>query len=477
MHIAFVTSEAVPFAKVGGLADVAGSLPIALRALGHHVTVVLPFYRGTDPAARSLAHRLSPVPVRLGGDTFPLQVYEGRTGSGVDALLLRNPGLFERERIYTSDPDEIRRFAVLARGALDVLADRGHPVDILHAHDWPTALAPYYLARGGRDRPPLANARSLFTIHNIGHQPLGDPGSMGPLGIDPADFHPGGLEFFGRLNLLKAGIVYADGVSTVSPTYAREIATPDGGAGLDGVVRSLTRPVVGILNGIDAVAWNPAADPHLPHAFDAETREGKFGCKMALQRRLDLPVRPSATVAVAVARLAPQKGLDLVAAAAPRLLASDLQLVVLGDGAPDQRAPFERLQKDEPDRVRLVAGFDEPLAHLAYAGSDLFLVPSRYEPCGLTPLIAMRYGSIPVARRTGGLCDSIVDLDARLETGTGFAFDAPDPQQLVGAVQRAVAARADRAAWAGLVERVMRIDGSWNVAARQYDEVYRALVG
>ncbi|MBI5489807.1 MAG: glycogen synthase [Deltaproteobacteria bacterium] len=476
MHVCFVSSEAVPFAKVGGLADVASALPAALRGLGHRVTLVLPFYRGTDPTARSLARRLAPMRVACGPHSFPVEVFEGRLGTGVDVVLLRVPTLFEREGIYTSDPDEALRFAVLCRGALEVLAEREAPVDVVHAHDWPAALVPYYLARGMRERPALAKARALFTVHNVAHQPLLGPEKMAELGIDPADFHPDGVEFWGKVNLLKVGMKYADRVSTVSPTYAAEIATATGGCGLDGVVRSLARPVAGILNGIDPHAWNPAGDPHLPHAFGPDSLEGKFGCKMALQRRVGLPIRPNTTLAVAVARLVPQKGLDLVAAAAPRLLSGDVQLLVVGDGAPPIVEAFERLAREEPERVKLVDGFDEERAHLAYAGGDLFLLPSRYEPCGLTQLIAMRYGTVPVARRTGGLADTVIDLDNRLETGTGFVFDEADSAALFGAFQRALSARADRAAWMSLLERLMRLDHSWERSARMYDELYRTMV-
>ena len=322
----------------------------------------------------------------------------------------------------------------------------------------------------------LAHARSLFTVHNVAHQPQVARESMAELGIHEADFHADGAEFWGKVNLLKVGMVYADRVSTVSPTYAAEIATPAGGCGLDGVVRSLARPVAGILNGIDPHMWNPATDPHLPHAFGPDSMEGKFGCKMALQRRVGLPIRPTTTLAVAVARLVPQKGLDLLAAAAPRLLAGDVQVLVVGDGAPDIVEAFRRLSREEPERVRLADGFDEALAHLAYAGADLFLVPSRYEPCGLTQLIAMRYGAVPVARRTGGLADTVIDLDAHLETGTGFVFDEPDGAALLGAFQRAVAARADRPAWMGLLERLTRLDHSWERSARIYEEMYRSMI-
>jgi starch synthase len=476
MHVCFVTSEAVPFAKVGGLADVAGALPSALRALGHRATVVLPFYRGTDPRAHSLARRLTPLRVQVGPHDFTVEVLEGRLGTGVEVVLLRVPALFERERVYTADPDEALRFAVLCRGALEVLAERGHPVDVLHVHDWPTSLVPYYLARGFRERPALAGARTLLTVHNVAHQALLPREELRELGIDDADFHPGGVEFFGRINLLKTGLVFADRVSTVSPTYAAELGTTAGGQGLEGVIRALPRPVAGILNGIDPRTWNPASDLHLPHVFDPDALEGKFGCKMALQRRVGLAVRPSATIAVAVARLAAQKGLDLVADAVPRLLGGDVQLLVIGDGEPALREAFERLAREEPERMRALTVFDEPLAHLAYAGADLFLVPSRYEPCGLTQLIAMKYGAVPVARRTGGLADTVIDLDARLETGTGFVFDELNTAALVGAFQRAVAARADRPAWTRLIERLMRLDHSWERSARQYDELYRSII-
>ncbi|MBN1772398.1 MAG: glycogen synthase [Deltaproteobacteria bacterium] len=475
MHVCFVATEAVPFAKVGGLADVIGALPAALRALGHRVTVLLPFHGGIDPRARSLARRLSPVPVTLGPASWPFEVWEARLGTGVDVVLLRQPALFEQLPIYTGGPADPPRYAAFCRAALEVLAERGTPVDVLHAHDWPAALAPYYLARGLRERPALAGTRVLLTIHNIAHQPLVEAGELGRLDLRPADFHPGGFEFYGRISPLKAGVLWSDRVTTVSPSYAAELLTPEGGHGLDGVLRALPRPVVGILNALDPQVWNPFTDPHLPHAFSADALEGKAGCKLALQRRLGLEPRPEATLAAVVARLAPQKGIDLVAAVVPQLAAADVQLVVVGDGDAPLREELERLSAAEPGRVRLVTGFEEPTARLAYAGSDLFLVPSRYEPCGLTQLIAMRYGSVPVARRTGGLADTVLDVDARLETGTGFTFDPVDPDALLGAVQRAVAARADRPAWARLVRRLMRLDHSWDVAARQYDELYRTL--
>lgn len=477
MHICFVATEAVPFAKVGGLADVVGALPSALRALGHRVTVLLPFHGGIDPRAHSLARRLSPVPVSLGPASWPVEVWEGRLGTGVEVVLLRQPALFEDRPIYSGGPDDPFRYAVFSRAALEVLAERGAPVDVLHVHDWPTALVPYYLARGLRERPALSGARVLLTIHNIAHQPLVDPGERERLGLRAEDFHPGGFEFYGRINPLKAGLLWADRVTTVSPSYAAEIRTPAGGHGLDGVLRNLPRPLVGLRNALDTQIWNPATDPHLPHAFSADALEGKAGCKLALQRRLGLEPRPAATLAAVVARLVPQKGLDLIAAVAPHLVAADVQIVVVGDGDDDLRAEFERLAAEEPGRVRLVGGFAEPTARLAYAASDLFLVPSRYEPCGLTPLIALRYGSVPVARRTGGLADTVLDLDARLETGTGFTFDPIDPAALLAAVRRAVAARADRPAWTRLVRRLMRLDYSWDRTARQYDELYRTLGG
>ncbi len=474
MHICFVASEGVPFAKVGGLADVVGSLPAALRALGHRVTVVLPFYRGID-RAQSFARRLSAAPVPLGGAAFDVEVFEGRLGSGVEVVLLRRPDLFERDRVYTSDPDEALRFAVLSRAAPAVMAERGDVVDVFHCHDWQTALVPYYLRRLPRPGP-LKGARTLLTIHNMAHQMLVGPDEMGALGIDAADFHPGGVEFYGKANLLKAGIVSADRVSTVSPTYAGEITTPDGGHGLDGVLRALPEPPIGILNGIDPDLWNPATDPHVPHRYDIESPEGRFGNKMALQHRLDLPIRPKATLAAAVARLVPQKGLDLVAAAAPMLLACDLQIVVIGDGDPAVLEPLERLARDEPERVRMAAVQDDALARLAYAGSDLFLAPSRFEPCGLTQMIAMRYGSAPVVRATGGLVDTVVDVDARMETGTGFVFHDADPADLARAVRRAVGVRAAGPTWAALVERVMRVDHSWGISALRYEALYRSMV-
>jgi starch synthase len=477
MRICFIASEAVPFAKVGGLADVAGALPAALRRLGQDPLLIVPCHAGTDPAARSLARRLSPMPATLGGETLSFEVFEGRLGSGVDVVLLRQPALFDRESVYTDSPDEVRRFAFFCRAALELLARRDDAFDVVHVHDWQTATVPYHLGRRYRDRPALARARSVLTLHNLAFQGLVAPEALASLDIPLEDFHPGMAEFYGRANLLKLGLVSADRVTTVSPGYAAEILTPEGGHGLDGVLRSLPRPPTSILNGIDASAWNPGTDALLPHRFDAEAPEGRFGCKMALQQRLGLPVRPAATLAAVVARITPQKGLDRVVEAAPQLLPLDVQLVIVGRGTEEDVAPLERLAREEPDRVRLVDGGDEAMARLAYAGSDVFLAPSRFEPCGLSPLIAMRYGSVPVVHRTGGLADSVVDVDSAGETGTGFVFDEPSAAGLVSAVRRAVGLRRDRAAWESLVDRIMRRDVSWDVPARRYLALYEELVG
>lgn len=477
MHVCFLASEAVPFVKVGGLADVAGALPAALRTLGHRVTLLLPFYRGIDPAARSLARRLARVPVGLGPETLEVEVFEGRLGSGVEAILLGQSRLFDRERIYGDDPDEPLRFAFFCRAALSVLAERGEPVDVLHLHDWQAALAAYLRVRHHGASPALRDTRSILTLHNVAFQGLIRPDQLPAAGVAGSDFHPGAAEFYGQGNLLKLGMLFADRVTTVSTSYAAEILTPEGGFGLDGVLRSLPAPLLAIRNGIDTDQWNPATDPRLPHPFGPDAPEGRFGCRMALQQRLGLPARPEVLLAAAVARLTPQKGLDLVAAAAPRILSDDVQLVILGDGPEETRAPLAALAEAAPHQVRVISGFDEGLARLAYAAADLFLVPSRFEPCGLTQMIAMRYGAVPVARATGGLADTVIDLDAELSTGSGFVFHEATPDAFAAAFLRARAARSDRARWQAMVARLMQIDVSWDVPARRYDALYRLVTG
>ncbi|MDR7401958.1 MAG: glycogen synthase GlgA [Armatimonadota bacterium] len=472
MKVLFCISEAVPLAKTGGLADVGGALPAALRALGCEVRVVLPRYRGIEVAGW---WRAGSVRVPLGERTVEAVIWDGAMpDTGVPVWLVDQPQLFDRPGLYgdggSDYPDNLARFACLCRAALDWLPRQQWRPDLVHCHDWQTALIPPLVASG--QAPPLP---TLLTIHNLAYQGI-FPADQFPLtGLPPRMFSVRGLEFWGKVNVLKGGLIYADMLSTVSPTYAREIQTPEFGAGLDGVLRERGADLVGILNGVDYRIWDPAHDPHLPAPYTREDLSGKRVCKEYLQREVGLDVRPDAPLVGMVGRLVEQKGIDLVVAAAPEILARGAQLVVLGTGEPRYEQMLQDLARRESGRVAVRIGFDDALAHRIEAGADLFVMPSRYEPSGLNQLYSLRYGTVPVVRRTGGLADSIVDAtpDA-LEAGTatGFVFDAYSPEALATAVARALEVYRTPALWKRLQRAGMSADFSWQAAARRYLDLY-----
>jgi starch synthase len=476
MEILFVTTELAPFVKVGGLADVSAALPKTLKALGHKVTIVMPRFPAFEEAGLLLARRLTPLVLEMGGKAHEVTVYDGRLPSQVDLVLLDAPGLFDRPGVYGDGrgedyPDNAMRFAVLSRAVAEIVKQRaqsGSPPDLVHVNDWPTALVTKYLADLGVRTP------SLLTIHNVAHQGVFPKELLGPIGLSPSDFHVGGIEFYGSVNFLKQGIISADMVTTVSPSYAKEIQSEAGGCRLDGVLRAKER-ITGIVNGVDYGVWNPATDSNLVARYDAEDASNKARCKGALQKELGLPIEEKAAVIASVGRLVAQKGTDLVIEAIPRILrGSDAQIVIAGDGEESLVTKLEQAAEKAPGRVVFIRNAPEAQVHRIFAGADIALVPSRFEPCGLVQLYAQRYGAPPVAHATGGLVDTIVDCDAKLETGTGFLFDEPTADLLYATVQRAIAAfETDR--WPMLRRRVMRLDRGWERAGRQYEQVYRTL--
>ena len=482
MDILFLTTELLPFVKVGGLADVSAALPKALRMLGHSVTVALPRYPALEAGGLLVARRLTPLKFTLGSRAYEVTVFDGRLASQVDLVLFDVPGLFDREGVYGAGGEDFAdngvRFAVLSRAAAEVARQRaaaGRPFDVVHANDWPTALALAHVKDLVGETPELARTKTVLTIHNIAHQGVLPKESLPDLGLSWDRFSVEGIEFYGKLNVLKQGILSADAVTTVSPTYAREIQTEAGGEKLDGVLRAKEGKVFGITNGVDYSVWNPATDPALPARYDAEDFANKTRCKGALQRELGLPIDAQAPLVASVGRLTAQKGVDLVAAMVPKLLrATDAQVVIAGDGDPRLADALEAVAKKSDGRAVFVRGAAEPVVHRVYGAADFVLVPSRFEPCGLVQLYAQRYGALPVARATGGLVDTIVDCDASLETGTGFLFEDETVEALLGATERAVAARLHER-WGALVRRVMRTDRGWDRPARRYEQVYRGL--
>lgn len=465
-----VSSEAAPLAKTGGLADVVGALPAALQSFGDRAAVVIPRYASID--LRGARRVYDSLPVYLGTKRYDTAVY--RAAEEFPFYLIDCPPLFDRKGIYGEAgidyPDNHIRFAVLCRAAIGVARNLFH-CDILHCHDWQAGLVPAYLKSTYASDPTFFGAKTLFTIHNLGYQGLFPPAAIAEAGIDPALYHPGGVEFFRQVSYIKAGIEFADALNTVSPTYAREIQTPELGFGLDGVLHARARVLSGILNGVDYREWSPDVDPLLPAHFSAEDLSGKSICKEHLLREFGLPAdgmdRPLIGI---VSRFTNQKGADLIEAAAGDIVDSGAYLVALGSGEPEFEDLFRGMAAEYRGHIAVHVGFDNRLAHLVEAGADLFLMPSRYEPCGLNQVYSLRYGTVPVVRATGGLDDTIDDE-------TGFKFAAYSAEALLSAVREALAAYGDRAAWREKMRLGMRRDFSWNTSAAQYSALYRRLLG
>jgi starch synthase len=484
MDILFVASELAPMVKVGGLADVIAALSKALRLLGHKVTIALPRYPGVEAGGLMLARRLTPVVLPAnpakGIPGAEVTVYDGRLGSGVELLVLDAPGLFfDRPGIYgeggSDYADNDHRFGLFCRAVAEIVRHReeaGAPFDIVHAHDWPAAMVPYIL-RERRAAGDTGRTRTVLTIHNLAHQGLFPREALGHLGLGQEHFGVDRLEFYGKVSFLKGGVMAADALTTVSTTYAREILTPEYGERLDGVLRTREKDLVGIVNGIDYAVYNPMTDPAIAARYDAEDAGNKGRCKAALLQELGLEIRPDRPLVVSVGRVVPQKGSDLLAAALPKILKNDVAVAIAGTGDPVLVSKLQAAVAKSAERAVYLGAAPEPIIHRLLAAADIFVIPSRYEPCGLVQLYAQRYGALPVACRTGGLSDTIVDCDAQLETGSGFLFDKPTATALVGGVQRALAAMTSPR-WGALRRRVMRLDLGWDRPARRYAHVYRA---
>ena len=469
-----VTSEAHPFAKTGGLAEVTGALPLALARLGHRVTVIIPRYRGIevgrgDEATFSLAGRS----VGVGFARQPL-------AAGVEAVLVDAPDLFDREGLYgTADgdyADNAWRFAVFSRAALEFARLSGQRPSIIHAHEWQTGLVPAYQKMHFSHDPIVGGVPSIFTIHNLAFQGIFPAATLDEIGLGWEVFNVQAMEYFGKISYLKAGINFSEKITTVSPNYAREVVTPEMGFGFDGVLARRQSDLVGILNGIDTERWNPAADAFVAAPFSARNLAGKRKAKALLLEHAGLPhdkaslARP---VIGLIARLTDQKGMDLIAAAADDLMSLDAAWTILGNGEARYEDLWRSLARRYPDRVSVKIGFDERLAHHIESGADAFLMPSRFEPCGLNQMYSLRYGTVPIVRATGGLEDTIEDYDPRTGAGTGFKFVEYTPVAMLEAVRRALEVYRNPAVWKRIQQQGMQQDHSWDVSAREYVKVYR----
>ncbi|MEM6788861.1 MAG: glycogen synthase GlgA [Myxococcota bacterium] len=467
LRILFVVSECVPFVKTGGLGDVAGALPPALTARGHDVRVVMPRYRAT----KSFPSRRRDVSVGVplgGGGTRWCGLVEATLPGATPVYFLEHDVLFDRDGVYGdahgSFGDNLLRYAVLSRGAFAVADAVAFRPDVVHINDWPTGLVPLYARHLGR---PVA---TVMSIHNLGYQGWFSFDDVGVAGVSPGEARARGYEHGGALNLLQGGILNATMVSTVSPTYAAEIATDEGGMGLQGAIRARGADVIGVLNGIDDTVWDPRRDPHLPARYDVDDLAGKAVCKAALQAELGLPVRADVPLIGVVSRFAHQKGIDVLAAALESLLTLDLQLAVLGKGEPWAEALFRHLG-ERSDKVGAHIAVDERLAHRIEAGADLFLMPSRYEPCGLNQMYSQRYGTLPVVRAVGGLVDTVA------HDRTGFVFADLTVDGLVGAVRHALTTMRERPEhFAAMRRAAMEKSMGWDRSAAHYEALYRLAI-
>ncbi len=490
MRVVVAASEVKPFAKTGGLADVAGALPAALAECGVEVTVTLPRYRSVRECGVEMRPCDPPrVPVTIGPYTVNVELETATVAAGrVRVVTLGYDPYFDRPFLYGAYsgyagggdyPDNAHRFSLFSRAVIEAAGALGLSPDVYHVHDWQAALVCAYLKTQAVGE--AAKARSVLTIHNIGYQGVFWKWDLPWTGLGWDLFNPENIEFFDHVNLLKAGILFADAITTVSPTYAREIrSSHEFGRGLEGVLRRRAGDLVGIVNGVDTSVWTPVTDEHLPCRYSADDMSGKAECKSALQRECGLPVDENAPLVGFIGRLTEQKGLSLVLDCVEDVLAADpdCQFVFLGTGAREFERALEGLASRCPENVRANVGFDEALAHRIEGGSDMFLMPSRYEPCGLNQLYSMIYGTIPIVRRTGGLADTVTDA-AGGETpgGTGFVFDEFKAEALRDCMRRALARFRDPTGWRRIVERAMKGDWSWDKSAREYVKLYERLIG
>ena len=482
MNVLFVASEVAPFAKTGGLGDVAAALPRALAAQkrGHDVRIVMPMYgriKGADGAELVIRE----ISLELGANRIIVSVYAVKLpGTEVPVYLVHCPGLYGRQGIYTQDHDEHLRFAVLSWAALHICQRLGFRPDVVHANDWQTALLPILLRTAFAWDRLFSQTRTVLTIHNIGHQGSFDAKVLSDIGLAASaqHFHQDQLRE-GRINFMLSGLLYANALTTVSPTYAREIQRPEHGVGLDAFLRERSSVLFGILNGIDEDEWNPQLDDKIPHRYSSDDLGGKELNKKALLASAGLPYVPEVPVIGIVSRLAWQKGFDLCFDVLPAMLRHRaVQLVVLGTGEPKYEQLFSTLARRFPRQVAYISKFSEPVAHLIEAGSDMFLMPSRYEPCGLNQMYSLRYGTVPIVHRTGGLADTVWHFDRSTGRGNGFVFEHFDEGGLRFALGAALkvwgtGTGADRAMWRKLQMNGMQSHFSWDERVAAYEMVYR----
>jgi len=474
VNIVFAASECVPFSKTGGLADVVGALPRALASLGHKVTVYLPKYRQTKLAQTNVVARSITVPF---DDQYRFcSVLDGGTQGGVQFYFIDYPPFFDREALYGTPlgdyPDNAERFALYSRAVLEATKILGVP-DVFHCHDWQSALIPVLLGSVYSADPAFQNVPSVFTIHNMGYQGLFPPEILPLLQLPWDLFTISKMEFYGKVNFLKGALVFSDFITTVSKKYSQEIQTAEYGFGLEGVLKARAATVSGILNGVDYNEWSPETDKFIVAHYSPNDLSGKAKCKQDLLREFGVVnADPKLPVIGIISRFAAQKGFDLISQVADRLAREEMIIVALGTGDKEYEDLFRRLNKQFPQKLAVKVAFDNALAHKIEAGSDMFLMPSRYEPCGLNQIYSLKYGTVPVVRATGGLDDTIEPWDAKAGKGTGFKFTEYTGDALLATIRAALAAYKDQAGWQTLMRNGMNKDFSWTASAKEYVKTY-----
>ena len=476
LKVLMLAAEIVPFAKVGGLADVAGALPKALQKLGVDIRLVMPRYRQVDPQRFHLTTVLDCISVDMGKFQVEVSVLQGEIGDHVPVYMIDTPRFFDRENIYGYN-DDGERFVLFCRAALEAMRALNWPPDIIHCNDWHTGIVPNWMNTIYRDDPFFSHTATLYTIHNLAYQGIFGYRLLEVAGVAAMGFvYPQIAELAHVVDIMGRGILFADVVTTVSERYAQEILTPTFGEKLDHILRSRRDRVFGILNGIDYQEIDPTTDPHIHTRFDINSLDKRDENKVALQEQAHLPVRLDVPLVAMISRLVDQKGFDLLAQIMPPLLTQGVQFVLLGVGDQRYHELFQNLAARYPDQVAVFLTFNTELGQRIYAGTDMFLMPSRFEPCGLNQLIAMRYGSVPIVRAVGGLADTVQEYDPRTGEGNGFTFNNYDPWEFFAAVVRALELFRFKDIWRTLQQRGMQADHSWHASAQRYVEMYRKAI-
>jgi starch synthase len=477
LKILFVSSEVTPFAKTGGLADVSGSLPQALEMLGHQVVIVMPLYRSVKEGEHTIKKVEKSLSVPFRGQNLETPAFLAKTGKNISIYFLQREEFFDRSGLYGTSLgdyfDNPERFIFFSRSVLELCQSLGFQPDIIHCHDWQTSLIPVYLRSLYKKNPSLQQASSVFTIHNLAYQGVFPKEILSVSGLPLELFSMKGLEYYGKMNFMKGGILFSDAITTVSRKYAQEIQTPEYGYGLEGVLKDRSADIYGILNGVDYASWNPKTDPHITSNYDVKDLSGKKRCKEELLSIFKLRGSDEFPVIGMISRLADQKGFDILAEALDNLMKLGLYLIILGTGDAKYEKQFTALGKKYPSRLGVKIAFDNVLAHKIEAGSDMFLMPSKYEPCGLNQMYSLKYGTIPVVRATGGLDDTIKEFNPETQKGNGFKFKAYSSSDLIKAVKRAIDVYKNKLLWTTLMTNAMNEDFSWSKSAKKYEQIYR----